>query len=238
MCGEVANKHFTASPSTALSDAELSLGGTVQFAAVKDVRPLACDAATDGGKRSFDLIASVLLIVLLAPVLALISLAIFVESGGPVLFRQPRGGLGGRVFTIFKFRTMCEVEGVEGWTQRSDARITPVGGFLRRTSLDELPQLFNVVLGDMSLVGPRPHACDMDEEYRSQIHDYDYRLRARPGITGLAQVSDLRGTIGELGQMRRRLAADAEYIDNWSMGLDLRILANTIPHLLEAGNAF
>jgi lipopolysaccharide/colanic/teichoic acid biosynthesis glycosyltransferase len=210
----------------------------VQFVAVRNVRESSRDAAGSAGKRAFDLAASIVLMLLLAPALLLIALAIYIESGGPILFRQPRGGLEGRIFTIYKFRTMREVEGLDGWTQRADARITLLGGLLRRTSLDELPQLLNVALGDMSLVGPRPHASDMDDEYRALIHNYDHRLRVRPGITGLAQVSDLRGSIGQLDEMQRRLAADAEYIDNWSMGLDMRILARTIPHLLQAGNAF
>jgi lipopolysaccharide/colanic/teichoic acid biosynthesis glycosyltransferase len=210
----------------------------VQFVAVRNVRESSRDAAGSAGKRAFDLAASIVLMLLLAPALLLIALAIYIESGGPILFRQPRGGLEGRIFTIYKFRTMREEEGLDGWTQRADARITLLGGLLRRTSLDELPQLLNVALGDMSLVGPRPHASDMDDEYRALIHNYDHRLRVRPGITGLAQVSDLRGSIGQLDEMQRRLAADAEYIDNWSMGLDMRILARTIPHLLQAGNAF
>jgi putative colanic acid biosynthesis UDP-glucose lipid carrier transferase len=216
----------------------MSSGAPVQFVAVEYVRGSARDAATDRGKRAFDLGIALLLILVLAPALLLIALAIFVESGAPIFFRQTRGGLGGGTFTIYKFRTMREVDGVEGWTQRADARITPVGGFLRRTSLDELPQLINVVLGDMSLVGPRPHASNMDEDYRGQIHGYDNRFRVRPGITGLAQVSDLRGSIGELDDMHRRLAADSEYIENWSLGMDLRILVRTVPHLLHSGNAF
>jgi putative colanic acid biosynthesis UDP-glucose lipid carrier transferase len=238
MAGEVANKGFTAPPSEALCKAELMLGEEVQFAVAQNVGTSSRDAATSAGKRAFDFGSALLLILFLAPALLLIGIAIYLESGGPILFSQTRGGLGGRIFTIYKFRTMRDVDGVEGWTQRVDARITPVGGFLRRTSLDELPQLLNVLLGDMSLVGPRPHASDMDEEYRAQIRGYDNRLRVRPGITGLAQVSDLRGSIGELAEMHRRLAADAQYIENWSLGLDLRILARTIPHLLQSGNAY
>ncbi|MFC3069219.1 sugar transferase [Phenylobacterium soli] len=195
------------------------------------------DAANSRAKRLFDVVTATTLILLLLPTLLLIAAAIFLESGGPVLFRQVRGGLNGRLFTIYKFRTM-RVDCGEGWTRRDDDRITPLGGFLRRTSLDELPQLLNVVLGDMSLVGPRPHAAAMDDEYRAQIATYDARLRTRPGITGLAQVSDLRGSIGALDEMHRRLAADVEYIDSWSLWLDVKILVRTVPHLLFSGNSY
>lgn len=196
------------------------------------------EAANSLAKRSFDLVVAGLLIVLLAPALLIIALAIFVESGGPIFFRQSRGGLGGRLFTILKFRTMLPAEGQGGWTQRDDARVTRLGAFLRRTSLDELPQLFNVLMGDMSLVGPRPHAAEMDAEYSALISEYPERLRVRPGITGLAQVSDLRGTVSHVDEMRRRVAADARYIETWSLRMDLSILARTIPHLVASGNAF
>lgn len=195
-------------------------------------------AADSFAKRAFDLVVAAFLLLVLTPTLLLIAAAIFVESGGPVFFRQERGGLGGRIFSIWKFRTMLPTDGFGGWTQRDDKRVTPLGAFLRRTSLDELPQLFNVIAGDMSLVGPRPHASAMDDEYGAAIGDYQLRMRVRPGITGLAQVSDLRGSVDGVEEMRRRVRADVAYIDTWSIGLDLKILAKTIPHLLGSSNAY
>ena len=238
MRGEVANKGFTASPSASLRRTELSLGANVSAGAIDIVDAPDRDAATSAAKRTFDFVVSALLILLLTPALLLIALGIFVESGGPVIFRQDRGGLNGRLFTIYKFRTMRNDDGFGGWTQRGDDRITAFGQLLRRTSLDELPQLFNVLKGEMSLVGPRPHAAAMDDEYRALIAGYDNRLRVRPGITGLAQVSDLRGSVGQVDEMHMRLEADGAYIANWSMALDLRIIARTIPHLLMSGNAY
>jgi putative colanic acid biosynthesis UDP-glucose lipid carrier transferase len=195
-------------------------------------------AANSFAKRAFDLTVAAVLLFVLTPTLLLIAAAIYIESGGPVFFRQERGGLGGRVFSIWKFRTMLPTESFGGWTQRDDKRVTPLGAFLRRTSLDELPQLFNVIAGDMSLVGPRPHASAMDSEYGAAIGEYQARMRVRPGITGLAQVSDLRGSVEGVEAMRRRVRADVEYIDNWSIGLDLKILAKTVPHLLGSSNAY
>jgi putative colanic acid biosynthesis UDP-glucose lipid carrier transferase len=195
-------------------------------------------AANSFAKRTFDLTVAAVLLFVLTPTLLLIAAAIYIESGGPVFFRQERGGLGGRAFSIWKFRTMLPTESFGGWTRRDDKRVTPLGAFLRRTSLDELPQLFNVIAGDMSLVGPRPHASAMDSEYGAAIGEYQARMRVRPGITGLAQVSDLRGSVDGVEAMRRRVRADVEYIDNWSIGLDLKILAKTIPHLLGSSNAY
>jgi putative colanic acid biosynthesis UDP-glucose lipid carrier transferase len=195
-------------------------------------------AADSIAKRAFDLVVASILLFVLAPTLLLIAAAIFIESGGPVFFRQERGGLGGRVFRIWKFRTMVATDSFEGWTARNDKRVTPLGAFLRRTSLDELPQLFNVLAGDMSLVGPRPHATAMDSEFGEAICEYQLRMRVRPGITGLAQVSDLRGSVEGVEAMRRRVKADVEYIDSWSMALDVKILAKTIPHLLGSSNAY
>jgi len=195
-------------------------------------------AADSAAKRAFDLVVATLLLFVLTPTLLLIAAAIFIESGGPVFFRQERGGLGGRVFSIWKFRTMLPTDNFGGWTQRDDKRVTPLGAFLRRTSLDELPQLFNVVAGDMSLVGPRPHASAMDAEYGAAIGEYNERMRVRPGITGLAQISDLRGSVDGVEGMRQRVRVDVDYIDRWSLGLDIKILAKTVPHLLFSGNAY
>lgn len=201
--------------------------------------PTEVGAAADSvAKRAFDLVVASLLVLVLTPTLLLIAAAIFLESGGPVFFRQERGGLGGRVFSVWKFRTMLPTDTFGGWTQRNDKRVTPLGAFLRRTSLDELPQLFNVVAGDMSLVGPRPHPSAMDAEFGAAIGEYNARMRVRPGITGLAQISDLRGSIDGVEEMRQRVRADVDYIDNWTLGLDIKILAKTVPHLLLSRNAY
>ena len=181
-------------------------------------------------KRAFDCTCAALIIIALAPLLLLVALAIALDSRGPVLFRQQRTGLGGSPFRIAKFRTMRVVEDgdIIRQAQRVDPRITRVGAFLRRSSLDELPQLFNVLTGDMSLIGPRPHALAHDREFARLVETYDQRFRARPGITGLAQASGLRGEIHSVDQLARRIALDNAYIDQWSFRSDLLIFIKTI----------
>lgn len=176
--------------------------------------------------------AAAALLVLL-PILLLIALAIRLETPGPALFRQRRGGLGGRPFVIYKFRSMtCQEDGggIRHAT-REDPRVTPFGALLRRTSLDELPQLINVLKGDMSLVGPRPHALAHDEYYAARLPNYAARTRAKPGLTGLAQVSGWRGEIDELETMAQRVAYDIAYIDDWSLPLDLKLIFLTFTRL-------
>lgn len=204
----------------ALGDRQLSLGKRPSGTISLQVPPL---------KRSFDAVASALLLLLFFPVLALIACALRIESGGPVLFRQRRGGLGGQPFLVVKFRTMKVLEDGPKLTQatRDDPRVTRLGGFLRRTSLDELPQLWNVLRGDMSLVGPRPHALVHDEHYARLISRYPLRHQVRPGITGLAQVGGLRGETTTLEAMADRVEADIEYIENWTFWGDIRILLAT-----------
>lgn len=195
-------------------------------------------------KRAEDLALAGLALGVAAPVMALAALAIRLDSPGPVFFRQKRFGFNNSVIEVWKFRTMyCDRGDPSGAqrTTRNDARVTPVGRFLRRTSLDELPQLFNVITGEMSLVGPRAHAIAMkagDQLYYDAIHDYVARHRVRPGITGWAQVNGLRGEIETLDQARRRLEYDLHYIDHWSIGLDLRILLKTIAVLWTDKNAY
>lgn len=181
-------------------------------------------------KRGLDLALSALIILLAAPLLTLLALGVRLSSPGPILFRQRRYGLDGRLFYVYKFRTMRVTEdGSDTFAaaQRDDPRITPFGAFLRRYSLDELPQLFNVLFGDMSLVGPRPHVVAMNEAYRRLISGYMLRHKVRPGITGWAQVNGSRGG-NDLESMRRRLDLDLEYLKHWSLRLDLEILARTI----------
>jgi putative colanic acid biosynthesis UDP-glucose lipid carrier transferase len=158
-----------------------------------------------------------------------IAAAVRLESAGPVLFRQRRYGLDGREILVCKFRTMrvCE-DGVRFVQARAnDPRVTRVGAFLRKTSLDELPQLFNVLEGTMSIVGPRPHAVAHNEQFRRRIAGYMVRHKVRPGITGWAQVNGLRGETETVEKMQQRVAYDLEYLQHWSLALDLWILART-----------
>ena len=180
-------------------------------------------------KRILDVVGALTAIVLFLPLLLTIALVVKLESGGPIIFRQRRTGHRGRVFTILKFRTMTVSEDTADLRQatRGDSRITTVGAVLRKLSLDELPQILNVLRGDMSLVGPRPHALVHDEKYATEVPNYAARFRAKPGLTGLAQVSGLRGAIQNLDAIDARVDADNAYIDNWSIWLDLKIIART-----------
>ena len=196
--------------------------------------------AVDPFKRLCDIFAASLLLVFFAPVLLLMALLIKLESPGPALFRQTRGGLNGRPFTIYKLRSMrCEEDGPNVvQAQRGDDRVTRVGRLIRAASIDELPQLLNVLKGDMSLVGPRPHAQAHDDYYGDLIPSYHQRYMARPGLTGLAQIRGLRGATGEVEEMSQRVKADIDYIDNWTLLTDIRIMLLTVPHLLLAENAY
>ncbi|HET6972353.1 MAG TPA: exopolysaccharide biosynthesis polyprenyl glycosylphosphotransferase [Phenylobacterium sp.] len=193
------------------------------------LRPEHAEVATSGGKRALDIFGALVALLIFLPLLLCIALIVRLESPGPVIFRQRRTGHGGRVFTIYKFRTMTVTEDSANVRQatRNDARVTAVGALLRKLSLDELPQFLNVLAGDMSLVGPRPHALAHDSQYGAVIPAYVDRFRAKPGLTGLAQVNGLRGEIRDLRCMRDRVAADNLYIDSWSFGLDVAILAKT-----------
>lgn len=177
-----------------------------------------------------DKLLSALIILLISPVLLAVAIAVKFSSPGPIFFRQNRAGWNGKTFKIWKFRSMYvhEENGVVKQAQKNDSRITKVGGFLRSTSLDELPQLFNVLLGDMSLVGPRPHAIQHDEEYSQRIFDYFARHHIKPGITGLAQVRGLRGETKDIDQMIQRVESDIEYINDWSIALDISIMFRTV----------
>ena len=166
----------------------------------------------------------------LSPVLIAAALMIKLDSPGPVLFRQRRYGFNNNPITVFKFRTMRHDQADDRLVpqaRRNDPRVTRVGAFLRRTSLDELPQLINVLRSEMSLVGPRPHAVAHNEQYAHVIDDYLSRHRVKPGITGWAQVNGLRGETDTPDKMRRRVQYDLYYIDNWSLYLDFKILALT-----------
>jgi undecaprenyl-phosphate galactose phosphotransferase/putative colanic acid biosynthesis UDP-glucose lipid carrier transferase len=170
----------------------------------------------------------------------LTALAIKFDSRGPVLFLQHRNGFNAKRFSIFKFRTMTVMEEGDSVIQatRHDPRITQFGAVLRASSIDELPQLFNVLLGDMSLVGPRPHAVAHDNHYSNLLSDYAFRHHVKPGITGWAQIQGCRGGTAQVGQMKKRLDFDLWYINNWNVGLDLVILVRTVLEVVRPRNAY
>ena len=177
-------------------------------------------------KRIVDFLGAGLGFLVLLPFLTVIALAILAESRGPILFRQRRSGRDGRTFVIYKFRTMHVLEDGSDIVQatRNDGRTTAVGRFLRRSSIDELPQLLNVLKGEMSLVGPRPHAVAHDQYYLQTVPNYKLRFYSKPGITGLAQIKGFRGEVRDIHHMEERIACDLEYIENWSLATDARIL--------------
>ncbi|MBK7404992.1 MAG: undecaprenyl-phosphate glucose phosphotransferase [Phycisphaerales bacterium] len=177
-------------------------------------------------KRGLDILGSLAGLVIFSPVMLLCAIAVRLSSPGPVIFKQRRVSIAGETFKIYKFRTMFQVEDEEQprWTSREDPRITPVGQVLRRTSLDELPQLLNVLKGQMSLVGPRPERPELIERFREDWRGYMIRQHVKAGITGWAQVNGLRGDTS----LRRRLRYDLHYIRHWSIGLDLKILWLTV----------
>jgi putative colanic acid biosynthesis UDP-glucose lipid carrier transferase len=181
-------------------------------------------------KRLEDLVlGSLILLVVALPMLA-IAAAVKLSSPGPVLFKQRRYGLNGKVVEVWKFRTMtcCEDGSVVPQATRDDARVTPLGAFLRRASLDELPQFINVLQGRMSIVGPCPHAVSHNEQYRKLIRGYMLRHKVKPGITGWAQINGLRGETDTLDKMRARVEYDMTYIRQWTLGFDLRIIIKTL----------
>lgn len=192
-------------------------------------------------KALFDRVFATCAIVLLAPVLAAIALGVKLSSPGPVLFRQQRHGLDGKVIEVWKFRSMRvhhEAQGQVTQATRRDPRVTRFGAFLRRTSLDELPQFFNVLQGTMSVVGPRPHAVAHNHHYKAQVQHYMQRHRVKPGITGWAQVNGLRGETDTLDKMAARVEYDLFYMQNWSLGLDLRIVVMTVVKGFIGRNAY
>jgi len=186
-------------------------------------------------KRASDVVLAAGALVVLSPLLLATAILIKLDSRGPVVFRQRRCGFDDREFVIFKFRTMTVLEDGDRivQTQRDDERVTRIGRILRRASIDELPQLFNVLRGDMSLVGPRPHAIAHDDQYKAAIDNYALRHHVKPGLTGAAQVAGLRGETRDLALMERRVERDLWYINNWSLTLDLKIMAQTCVALLR-----
>jgi putative colanic acid biosynthesis UDP-glucose lipid carrier transferase len=203
-----------------------------------------CDTPYQGidgfRKRLSDILLASLALVALTPLMLAAAAAVRLTSKGPVLFRQRRYGLNGEEILVYKFRTMsvCEDGGQILQAVKHDHRCTRVGAFLRRTSIDELPQLYNVLQGTMSVVGPRPHAVAHNEQYRKLVSGYMMRHKVRPGITGWAQVNGLRGETDTVEKMRQRVNLDLEYVKNWSLGLDAKIILKTASSLLKDANAY
>lgn len=191
-------------------------------------------------KRLSDIVLGSIIHIMLLPIMLCIAIAIKVTSPGPIIFKQRRYGLDGEEIIVYKFRSMTVAEDGDKVTQatKDDARLTPIGGFLRRSSLDELPQFFNVLQGRMSIVGPRPHAVAHNELYRKQIKGYMLRHKVRPGITGWAQVNGFRGETETLDKMEARIAYDLDYLRRWSLLLDIWIIVRTIKVTLKRDNAY
>jgi Undecaprenyl-phosphate glucose phosphotransferase len=194
------------------------------------------------GKAVFDRAFAGLALIAIAPLMGAIAIAVKCSSPGPVLFRQQRRGAYGRIFTIYKFRTMRQHDaGVPGEVRqatRGDPRITRIGALLRKTSLDELPQFVNVLKGDMSVVGPRPHAVEHDHFYQHRVDGYIQRYRIKPGITGWAQVNGHRGETDRVEKMQKRVEHDLYYLNNWSFSLDMRIVLRTVATSLVDKHAY
>jgi Undecaprenyl-phosphate glucose phosphotransferase len=192
-------------------------------------------------KAIFDRLFAIVALIAVSPVMVAVAVAVKLSSKGPVFFRQTRKGADGRTFQIFKFRTMrahVEQAGVVQQATRNDPRITSVGRFLRRTSLDELPQFLNVLRGEMSVVGPRPHATAHDDHYQKIVDGYIHRYRIKPGITGWAQVNGFRGETDRIEKMQGRVEYDLYYLRNWALRLDIRIVIATVTKGLIHRNAY
>lgn len=209
-----------------------SLAIEIQRAPLSDLEQLA--------KRLLDIAGASVALLLLSPLMLVTALMIKLDSPGPVLFRQLRSGFNAKQFVIFKFRTMTVMEEGHSVVQatRNDPRVSRLGGRLRATSIDELPQLFNVLRGDMSLVGPRPHAIAHDGYYGKILADYAFRHHVKPGMTGWAQIRGCRGETAQIEQMKNRLDHDLWYINNWTIGLDLVILLRTLVEVARHRNAY
>jgi putative colanic acid biosysnthesis UDP-glucose lipid carrier transferase len=191
-------------------------------------------------KRISDIVLSILIMVLIAPLMLAVAIGVKLSSPGPIVFRQRRNGLDGQEITVYKFRSMTTMDNgsVVKQATKGDARITPFGAFIRKTSLDELPQFVNVLQGRMSIVGPRPHAVAHNEMYRQLIKAYMVRHKVKPGITGWAQVNGHRGETDTLEKMQARVEYDLEYMRNWSLGLDLVIILRTVKSVLADSKAY
>lgn len=191
-------------------------------------------------KRGFDIVITLAALALLWPLMILIAIGVKLSSPGPAIFKQRRYGMDGREILVYKFRTMTVQEdgNVVRQATKNDRRVTPFGAFLRKTSLDELPQLLNVLAGSMSIVGPRPHAVAHNEQYRTMIKGYMLRHKVRPGITGWAQVNGFRGETDTIEKMKGRVEHDLHYLRNWSLSLDLWVIVKTVVVLFRDKAAY
>jgi putative colanic acid biosynthesis UDP-glucose lipid carrier transferase len=191
-------------------------------------------------KRGSDIVLALLILLLISPLLALVAVLVKMSSPGPAIFKQRRYGLDGREIIVYKFRSMtvCEDGPSIAQATREDARVTPIGRFIRRTSIDELPQFVNVLQGRMSIVGPRPHAVAHNEMYRKLIKGYMVRHKVKPGVTGWAQVNGCRGETETLDKMQARIDLDLEYLRHWSLRLDLYIIARTVILVFKDAGAY
>lgn len=191
-------------------------------------------------KRLEDIVLSTFFIIIFSPLMILVTILVKFTSPGPILFKQIRHGWNGEHFFVYKFRTMYQHDepvGIVTQAKVNDRRVTPLGGFLRRSSLDELPQFFNVLNGSMSIVGPRPHAIEHNEYYKELIPRYMWRHKVKPGISGWAQVNGLRGDTSDINLMKKRVDYDLFYIENWSIWFDLKIIYLTVFAVIRANNA-
>jgi len=181
-------------------------------------------------KRSEDIVVSTIILLLISPILLLIAISIKATSKGPIIFKQKRGGINNKEIIVYKFRSMSTQDDglIINQATKGDARITKIGAFLRKSSLDELPQFINVIQGRMSIVGPRPHAIAHNTEYSKLILEYNQRSLVKPGITGLAQINGWRGETNTLEKMKKRVDMDLNYINNWTLWLDIKIIFITI----------
>ena len=215
--------------------ARYDIGDTVAI----ELQRAALSPTEQAVKRAMDIVLSLLGLIILSPILLAVAVAIRLDSPGPALFRQTRHGFNGRPFRIFKFRTMTVMENgdVVEQAKKSDKRVTRVGWWLRRYSVDELPQLLNVFFGDMSLVGPRPHASAHDRHFTSVIEKYAFRHHVKSGVTGWAQVHGARGETDTLDKMQRRVELDIWYINNWSIWLDISVMVRTVLVVFTGDNA-
>jgi putative colanic acid biosynthesis UDP-glucose lipid carrier transferase len=191
-------------------------------------------------KHVFDVVAAGLILLAISPLLLVIALLVKATSKGPVIFKQRRYGVNGEEILVYKFRSMsvCEDSQVVRQATQNDARVTWIGSILRRTSLDELPQFFNVLQGKMSIVGPRPHAVAHNEHYRKLIHGYMWRHKVKPGITGWAQINGYRGETDTIDKMEGRVIYDIAYLKSWSVWLDITIIFKTIKLVLKDSKAY
>jgi exopolysaccharide biosynthesis polyprenyl glycosylphosphotransferase len=188
-------------------------------------------------KRCVDIFGSLVGIILLSPLMFIIAFLIKVTDNGPILYKQERVGLNGKTFNMYKFRSMrvqTESEEKKGWTTKDDPRVTSIGKIIRKTSIDELPQLFNILIGQMSIVGPRPERPQFVEKFKEQIPRYMVKHQVRPGLTGWAQINGYRGDTS----IRKRIDYDLYYIENWSMMFDIKIIIGTIRYGIVNKNAY